>query len=420
MQKNIEFLFKHLSEKLWFRPLIFSLFSIATPLIAQLADNSFIAGIAPGIERSSVENLLATISSSMLVIAIFAVGAILSAFSAASSTATPRSFKLIVADDVSQNALSVFIGAFIYSIVATIALKNGFYGEAGYFTLFIITLLVFATVIITFLRWVDRISKLGRMSHTIKKIEDATCKAIRDKKDEPFMGGTPIKRKLPEGIPIFCKNIGYVQHVDMEQLQELAVSFDVTFVLNSIPGTFTAPDKPLLYLISEKTISLEEKIEELNNAFIIKAERSFYADPRFGLIALSEIASRALSPGINDPGSAIAIIGSNVRLFTRWLKDDDKQKNKEIKYNRLAVPEISMADMFNDAFRPIARDGADNLEVMIRLQKALLSIFRIGTSEVKELALYHSHQAFERATLAIKFSEDLEVLRKECAFEKIQ
>jgi uncharacterized membrane protein len=53
-----------------------------------------------------------------------------SAFSAASSTATPRSFKLIIGDDVS-NALSVFIGSFIYSIVATVALKNGYYGIAG-------------------------------------------------------------------------------------------------------------------------------------------------------------------------------------------------------------------------------------------------------------------------------------------------
>ncbi len=111
--------------------MIFCLLSIGAALLAHLADQSFIVDIAPDIEKSSVEHLLSTISATMLVIAIFAVGAMLSAYSAASGTATPRSFKLIIADNVSQNALSVFIGSFIYSIVATIALKNGYYGEAG-------------------------------------------------------------------------------------------------------------------------------------------------------------------------------------------------------------------------------------------------------------------------------------------------
>jgi uncharacterized membrane protein len=107
-----------------------------------------------------------------------------SAFSAASSTATPRSFKLIIGDDVSRNAL-LFIGSFIYSIVATVALKNGYYGIAGNFTLFIFTLLFFALVILLFLRWVERISRLGRMEHTIKLVEQATENAIKTRLKSP-------------------------------------------------------------------------------------------------------------------------------------------------------------------------------------------------------------------------------------------
>ncbi len=98
MKQNLKFFFKRLVNKLWFRPLISCLLSIGAALIAHLADNSFMVGIAPNIEKSSLEDLLTTISASMLVIAIFAVGSMLSAFSAASGTATPRSFKLIVAD----------------------------------------------------------------------------------------------------------------------------------------------------------------------------------------------------------------------------------------------------------------------------------------------------------------------------------
>ncbi len=150
---------------------------------------------------------------------------------------------------------------------------------------------------------------------------------------------------------------------------------------------------------------------------MIKDDRSFHDDPRFGLIALSEIASRALSPGINDPGTAIAIIGSHVRIFTLWIQHEDKvTTKKKATYNRIEVPEISVADMFDDAFRPIARDGASNLEVMLRLQKALISIAYIGSAEVKELAIYHSRQAYERAELAMEFSSDRDILKAQCAF----
>ena len=324
MKKNIVFFFKELKEKLWFRPLISCLLSIAAALLAHMADNSFITKIAPSMEKSSVEDLLSTIASSMLVIAIFAVGAMLSAFSAASGTATPRSFKLIVADDVSQNALSVFIGSFIYSVVASIALKNGFYGEAGYFTLFILTIIVFAIVIITFLRWVERISKLGRLSHTIEKVEEATTKAVQSRKAAPLMGGLPLSNNLQKNTPIYSDRIGYIQHINMDQLQEAAEKADATILLNSMPGTFTSPDKPLVYLIGDNTSVFTKNVEQLYKAFTIKDTRSFHDDPRFGLITLSEIASRALSPGINDPGTAIAIIGSHVRIFSLWLKEEDK------------------------------------------------------------------------------------------------
>ncbi len=70
------------------------------------------------------------------------------------------------------------------------------------------------------------------------------------------MGGVPVTKKLNFCIPIFSNEIGYIQHVNMDQLQELAESLNVTFRLNSMPGTFTAPDKPLVYLNSDKAIAL--------------------------------------------------------------------------------------------------------------------------------------------------------------------
>ncbi len=418
MKENLNFFLKRLSQKLWFKPLIFCLLSISGALIAHLADDTFLADIVPEIEKSSLEDLLSTISGIMLVIAIFAVGSMLSAFSAASGSATPRSFELIVSDDVSQNALSVYIGSFIFSIVAEIALKNGFYGKAGYFILFLLTILVFIMVILTFLRWVERISKLGRLGHTIKKIEDATTEVLQKRIDEPLMGGIPLQNRMDKGTPVFGDQIGYIQYINIARLQELAETYGVLFSLNSLQGSFTTPDKPLLYVVSPQINYSAIEEEKLLGAFVIDDNRSFHDDPRFGFIALSEIASRALSPGINDPGTAIAIIGTYVRLFVLWLEKDKKGYPEKIKYNKVEVPENTLSDMFDDAFRPIARDGANNIEVMLRLQKALTTIAYVGSNEIKDLALSHSRQSYKRAELVIEHKNDLEVLYEECFFVK--
>lgn len=418
MNQNVLFALNRLKEKLWFRPLIFCVLSVFGALLASIADSSYLNEIVPEIKTESLENLLSTISGSMLVISIFAVGSMISAFSAASSTATPRSFKLITADDVSQNALSVFIGSFIYSIVAMVALKNGYYGKAGNFILFLFTLLFFALVIVTFLRWVERISKLGRMGHTIKLVEDATASAIKSRLESPTLNGIVIDPNQAKGIAIYSDTTGYVQQINMSKLQKIAETLDAVITVNAISGNFATLDKPLFYILLKTTSSEILDYQEIQKAFTIGHMRYFDEDPRFGLITLSEIASRALSPAVNDPGTAIQIIGSHVRMFSLWNKSTLDENSKKTIFDRIAVPEIAINDLFEDAFRPIARDGATNIEVMIRLQKAFITIASIDNVDLKKASLFHSEEAFARAQLKMKFETDIMLLKKECLFVK--
>lgn len=418
MNEKVLFAMNRITEKLWFKPLIFCILSILAALIAQVADSTRLHELVPKINTESLETLLGTISASMLVISIFAVGSMVSAFSAASNTATPRSFKLIIADDVSRNALSVFIGSFIYSIVATVALKNGYYGVAGNFTLFIFTLLFFALVILTFLRWVERISRLGRMEHTIKLVENATENAIKTRLASPTLNGISINPNQEKGTAVYGSITGYVQQIYMSNLQRIAEKLDALITINAIPGTFSAIDKPLFYISEQKNTTTEDDYNEMRKAFVIGNMRYFDEDPRFGLITLSEIASRALSPAVNDPGTAIQIISSHVRLFSLWAETVQSKNAEKKGYDRIAAPELAIADLFEDAFRPIARDGAGNIEVMIRLQKAFNSVYAIDNSAMKIAAMHHSYESFERAEIAMKIKGDLNQLKSESLFTK--
>ena len=384
--------------------------SLVAAFIARFADYVVPAQFFPNISSESIETLLSIISASMLVIAVFAVGAMLSAYASASNSATPRSFPLVVGDDVSQNALSIFIGAFIFSIVALAAILNGFYGQPGRFVLFIMTMVVFAVVILSFVRWVDRIAKLGRLGNTIDKVEAATDDALKVLAQLPTLGAARATSD-GHGIAIYPKTVGYVQNIDVARLQSLAENIDGTITVCARPGSFVTPGSPLVHITKNDIPDSACAPEIIAEAFVIGDQRTFESDPRFGLIVLSEIAGRALSPAVNDPGTAIDIIGTFVRLFVRWAQACEENDDRSVKYDRVAVMAISLNDMFDDAFNPISRDGASSVEVAIRLQKALHALALLGNEEMKQAAIMHSKLALRYAERSLKLPHELEIVQ---------
>lgn len=411
MGDRIRFFLSRLSERLWVRPLVMCLLSIAGAFVAHVADNWGIDRFVADISPETIESLLTVISSSMLVIATLAVTSMVSAYASASTTATPRSFSLILADDVSQNALSIFIGIFIFSIVALIALKTGYYGKTGRFALFVLTLTAFSVVIATFVRWVDRIARLGRMVATIQQVEKATASALRHRRSSPTLGGIPAGLRQGEGRVVCGDEIGYVQRVDVASLQKCAEALHVRIRVAALPGTFVMPHGVLAHVTADAGYPADVDTAAIAKAFLIGGERTFDEDPRFGLIVLSEIASRAMSPAVNDPGTAIDVIGRFVRLFAQWSEPRAPGEVKPTECDRVSVPELSVHDLFDDAFNAIARDGAGAVEVAIRLQKALAALAPLGDAAMLDAAMRHSRMALARAEKALVIAEDLEVVR---------
>ncbi len=418
MRDRIRFVWNRISERLWVRPLVVAVLSIAGTFLAKTADDTGVGRFVPDISPDSIEGLLKIISASMLVIATFAVASMVSAYASASSTATPRSFTLIIADDGSQNALSTFIGAFIYSIVSLIAMQNGYFDKAGRFALFALTLLVFAVVIMTFVRWVDSIARLGRLGATIDKVERAAAAALERRRLAPTLRGVQARPRLPHAQVIYGSCIGYVQRIDIPALQAYAEKADLRIDLASLPGIFAAPGRALAYVSARPGVADAIDESQIAKAFTIGDDRIFDEDPRFGLIVLSEIAGRALSPAVNDPGTAIDIIGTLVRLFARWSKPLNEKETVAPQFDRVGVPTLSLQDMFDDAFTAIARDGAGSVEVAARLQKALASLAFVGNSEMRHLAMRHSRLALARSEHAMSLPEDVEVVRSLAAFAR--
>lgn len=412
MIHRLRFIWNRLKENLWIRPLAMVVFSVGLVFLVRLADGTGAREWAPEITVDTIETMLSIMASSMLVIATFSVASMVSAYASASNNATPRSFPLIVADDVSQNALSTFIGAFIFSIVALTAVKNSYYDVAGRFAIFCLTIFFFLIVILTFVRWVDRVARLGRLGNTIENVERTAKHVLGRRKQSPFLGGAPLKEIPKNSVKISSKEIGYIQMIDMEALQKFAEKEGITIFVTALPGVFATPNRTLANISSDSVQDNPIETQSIVDAFRIGANRTFDEDPRFALIVLSEVASRALSTAVNDPGTAIDVIGRMVRLLVDYFSPQNEDERLEPEYDRVQVAPIEHADLFEDCFSGLARDGAGTLEVAIRLQKALHTIAELSPSHIQDLARDQARKALAHAEEALKVSHERETLKE--------
>lgn len=407
MRNRFEFFFNRLRERLWVKPLIACILSVCGVLLAHLADSIPLDWKVPEIAQGSVVDLLKIIAASMLGVATFAVASMVSAYASTGQSATARAFPLIVADDVSQNALSVFVGAFIYAIVALSATTNDYFGKAGRFTLFAFTLLSMVAVILVFVRWVDSIARLGRLGAVIAKAEQAAARAIERRRRAPWLGGVAAGG-APAGLAVHDERIGYLQRVDMELLQRIAAGRGLRITLAVLPGAMVSPARPLAWVLPDSGASGPLEPGEIRKAFTIGPLRQFDEDPRFGLVVLAEIGCRALSQAINDPGTAIAVLGSLHRLYAAWTVPCEP---KAPACGRVAAPALLADDLLDDGFTAIARDGAHLIEVAMRVQRVLGEIGASGEPGMRAAARRHAGLALARAERALVFGPDREQVR---------
>jgi uncharacterized membrane protein len=323
-----------------------------------------------------------------------------SAFAAAASNATPRAAAILEEDSTTQNVLATFLGAFLFSLIGLIALRTDFFDRSTQVFLFLATLVVVALVVVALLRWISHLMSFGRMSDTLDRVEKAAAHSLNQRLDDPYLGGTPLHDPIPEdALPIASSDTGYIQHIDIKALAKCARELDAELYLATLPGSFVHEVAPLLRVrVNQARGAMpdEKQTEALRDALTLGAERSFDQDPRFGLIVLSEIASRALSPAVNDPGTAIGVIGRLVRVLSGWTE----RAIPAVEHPEVHVPPVRPADMLHEAFRPIARDGAALVEVQLRLHKALDALSRIAPAAFEQGAAELSAYALERATAA--------------------
>jgi uncharacterized membrane protein len=390
----------------WVRATLYCLGGVATALLAWRFQFLVPENFALSVGADAVGNVLSVLASSMLTVTTFSLTVLVGALGSASAGVTPRATTLWSEDRRAHDALATFIGAFLFSVVGIIALSTRLYGAGGRLVLLGATVLVIGLVVITLLRWMQQLTRFGRVGETIRLVEAAASRALSDRSERPHLGGVAPDPMRRQPRPVFPERIGYVQFVDMAALSRALGQRDVRLDVAVLPGTFVHPATALAFVDADMELAGVKAVRE---AFLVQDDRSWEQDPRFGLSVLAEIGSKALPPTAADYGTAIAVLGAGLRVLSHWRQRPDAAQ-AEPEYPRISVPGLSTDDLVDDLFAPLAREGAGLVQVGVRLQKTLaalvlLSPQRFGPAARRASLLVTQHAAAalalpdERATV---------------------
>ncbi len=386
MLRRAKSLWLDFSQNLWFIPgLIIVVFAALGIGLVQLDDHLDLGSldvIFQG-DGSAARTVLSVIAGSLITVAGLTFSITMVVLQLASSQFSPRVLRGFFGDRVVQVTIGTYVGTFIYSLLVLRAV--GSTGDAGFvprLSVSVATLFGIGAVVLLIV-FLNHVSQMVQVSHVTANIAQATLartaslypdgygEGIGDESADELLASwraaTP-GRLLPE-------RPGYVQRVDIEDLvDKLGPRADRIAIL-VCPGDFASVETPLAEVWPPE--AAEQCRRALVGAVAISSERDLDQDVDFGLRQLTDTALRAISPGINDPATAVTCVGYMRSILVALADRAPLPRVRRVPEHELTI--ITRRRSFEehlDALLQINRYTAGDVLVIDELLRALLSLSR--------------------------------------------
>jgi uncharacterized membrane protein len=377
-------LVRQYSRFLLVRVVLYALMALVAVASAILFGDYIPDSVTGFVGAEAMDAILTTLASSMLAVTTFSLSIMAAAMQGASGTLTPRSRLVLRQDGETQSVLSAFVGAFVFSLVTIILRATPLVGEKERFVLFCASVLVVCLVLVAIIRWIRRLETLGATDDTVLKLQARAEAAMKAYGAAPSLGAHVWTRAERDGMRgkscIAAKRDGYVQQIMEELLQEVAKENDIFVYVAVSTGDYVVEGQPLVYADGSENLEITDQAK-LREAVFLQQARGFDQDPQLGVTVLTEVASRALSPAVNDVQTAVDIVH---RLSSVFLKAENGAH--ELRCSHVWIIPQALEEMFAASFDVIARDGADAGELMAAIVESLGRIEAMGQGELPKLA----------------------------------
>lgn len=397
---------------LWFRPGAFCIAAALAAVVLGAADSLLPRGSLtwlPDVEVATVTETLKLLASGMVTVATITLSVLMLVFSMAARQVSPRAVPELMADPVTQNALGTFLATFVFALAALLMIGFGVVGGPGVTLVFLGALILVLNALRYMVQWMHHVAdilKLNRIVHRIhhhaRRVLESYLHGRSAARCEAFSAGERAMTLQP-------RSAGYVQLIDDHRLHHLACSHDLAVRLRVQEGDFVHPHSALMDLHGKGPD--EDVLNALRSAVVVGFDRSHEGDPRLGFELLAEIASRALSPGFNDPQSALACVHYLDSLLTLAAAcPPDAYPAERSEDGRVTFVRTKFPALLHRAFRPVMRDAAGHAEVLLPMMQVLRALAEEAEPEYLECLIEEARRMEDLGQATLQLDADKRTL----------
>lgn len=217
---------------------------------------------------------------------------------------------------------------------------------------------------------------------------------------------------LEDTEPVFATAYGYVQHIDAEALMAVGRQCDVTIWIGARPGTFVDPNVPLAFI--KPSARLDDRVRgRVRAGYIVGRKRTHTQDLLFLVDQLVEVAGKALSPGINDPMTAMSCVNwltsSLIQLGGRDIPSACRHDSDGIL--RVVAPPISYGEFADAMFAQLRPYVETDRNAAIHMMDSMArTAYHVHTIERARILLTHAEALHKGALSQLSHPQDREAI----------
>lgn len=333
--------------------------------------------------EENARTILSTLAASIISLTVFSFSMVMIVLNSASASLSPRVIPGLITRKSHQMVLGFYLGSIIYSIIMLINIKQLPDGSSAIPALGVFFALIFGLIslalFVFFIHSISRAIQVDNVLNDLYKHTKSEMVAI-------------VKRQQAENITEFpefdswhsvnSQNEGYFKGVHTDKLTSLLAKHNIQAYVTIKQGYFTVKGYPFLKCSADITHD-ETLVSEILDCFIFYIEEYISDHYRYGLTQISEIAVKAMSPGINDPGTAVKSIDMLSILLIKRLEISDTNYSFKHTDNDplLFIHETSFDELLHDNFTPLRNYAKSDAYVMTNVLEAFKNILFVAHND---------------------------------------
>ncbi len=323
-------------------------------------------------DPATARSIISAIVAGIISLTVFSFSMVMIVLNQAASQMSNRVLDKLIGNRSQQWILGFYIGTIVYSLFLLSTIRDT---DKGIHVPALSTYLLIALTILDiflFIYFLHYITNSVKYDNIIGRIYKQTKEAIEKNYHQKNFTFTNINRQ--EGLKINATISGNYQGFEKHKLLKLCEKENLIISITYPPGTFILKDAPFLIILNRKELSKEciDKILVLTN---IEQKELIENNYYYGFRQLKEVAVKALSPGINDPGTAILSLHALIDLLTFRLQHSPVTTIRNSKGNdRIYVCGKTFDEIFIEYLLPIWDYGSNDRSIQQEFKLVLIQL----------------------------------------------